>query len=140
MSPLYVAVNRRSFPIIQYLISNGADPNMELGLSCLKLAKDLNDIRLINFLVDSGAKQQVRRNHSRLRARISNISFSKTKPEIGLFSNSNSLCTLCQSSENLFKLIPCGHRVVCEKCLDNFIGNYHTCPICHMSYYATSET
>ncbi|KAK8877827.1 hypothetical protein M9Y10_004590 [Tritrichomonas musculus] len=135
MSPLYVAVGRRNLPIVKYLLSENADPNGN-GLPCLKLAQTSKDTQMINILTDSGAKQLARKQH---KSRLQMVALSRAGPRPRAASRAeNGSCMICNGTSNLLKLIPCGHVVVCKKCIDVFVDKYSSCPICSMGFYATA--
>lgn len=135
MSPLYVAVGRRNIPIVKYLLGVGADPNTN-GLPCLKLAQSSKDTQMINILTDSGAKQLARKQH---KSRLQMVALSRAAQRPRAASRLESgACVICEGKNNLLKLIPCGHVVVCRKCVDVFVDKYQSCPICSMGFYATA--
>ena len=138
MSPLYVAVGRRSIPIVKYLLSNNADPNTN-GHPCLKLAQETKDTQLINILTSAGAKQNLARKQHKSRLQMASLSRSQIVSKRSTSKAQNGSCIICHGKSNLLKLIPCSHVVSCKKCLDKFVDKYHCCPICSMDYYATGQ-
>jgi ankyrin repeat protein len=135
MSPLYIAVGLKQSPIVKFLLNNGAEANNR-GLPCLKLAQDLKDTSSINALMEAGAKSQVRRaNPSRQQQ---NVAIRSSLAQHRVPKIDNGTCSICGSSRDLVKLIPCGHIVACRKCVDNFAERQRCCPICSTGYFATS--
>ena len=136
MSPLYIAVGMKSMPSVKLLLQNGAEANSH-GHSPLKLAQDLKATPIINLLINAGAKAQIKRPARKTRQQSSLL--SKTQP-VRIFTPAaeNGKCLICQTRHHLLKLIPCGHVVVCKRCLDKFIARKSQCPLCRMSFYATS--
>jgi ankyrin repeat protein len=138
MSPLYIAVGLRQTPIIKYLLNNDADPNTN-GLPCLKLAQDLKDSASINALMAAGAKAQIRRTN---RSRQQQSALARTLPAAAAAPQpkpEQGSCMLCRGTANMMKLIPCGHAIVCRKCVDNFVDKHSQCPLCSMGFYATAQ-
>jgi hypothetical protein len=134
MSPLYIAVGLRQMAIVKFLLNNGAKPN-EGGLPCLKLAQDLRDTAMVNTLLAAGAKIQARKAH---RSRQQMSVLARTAPPPPPMRIDNGVCVVCRGKVGLLKLIPCGHVVVCRKCVDMLVEETNQCPICQMGFYATS--
>jgi hypothetical protein len=134
MSPLYIAVGLRNLPIIKFLLNNGALPN-DAGLPCLKLAQDLRDTAMVNTLIGAGAKAQVRKAH---RSRQQMSALARTVPTPAPVRVDNGVCAVCRGKIGLLKLIPCGHAVICKKCVDALAEKTSQCPICQMGFYATA--
>lgn len=41
-----------------------------------------------------------------------------------------SLCVICLSSPAIFAMIPCGHLILCEECLNEYSNTLNTCYLC----------
>ena len=136
LTPLYIAVGLKELPIIKSLLNAHADPNFN-GLSCLKLAQDLHEVKIINVLITAGAKTQVKRPQHRSRQHADLL--SKTMPlknsKVKIVENQ---CAICKTTQGLVKLIPCGHVICCKKCTEVFFQRYSDCPLCERGYLATS--
>jgi hypothetical protein len=134
MSPLYIAVGLRQLPIVKFLLNNGASPN-DAGLPCLKLAQDMRDTAMVNTLMAAGAKAQVRKAH---KSRQQMSALARTVPTPAPTRCENGVCAVCRGRAGILRLIPCGHAVVCRKCVDTLVERTSQCPICQMGFYATA--
>lgn len=48
------------------------------------------------------------------------------------------MCYICERNKGTQKLIPCSHVVSCRGCIKKFIEEHLPCPVCKLSFYATS--
>ena len=137
MSPLYIAVGMRSTSVVRTLLACGADPNSS-GHSPFKLAQDLKLTQIINILVTSGAKAQIKRAARKTRQQNNLLSLTQPIRTSTPLIAEHGKCSICGTKHGLLKLIPCGHAVVCKKCLEKFAEKRSQCPVCTMGFYATS--
>jgi ankyrin repeat protein len=134
MSSLYIAVGLRQLPIVKFLLNNGASPN-DAGLPCLELAQDMRETAMANTLISAGAKAQVRKAH---RSRQQMSTLARTAPAAAQTRCENGVCAVCRGRAGILRLVPCGHTVVCRKCVDILIEKMSQCPICQMKFCATA--
>jgi len=138
MSPLYIAVGLKHIPSIKALLNGGADPN-STGLSPLKLAQDIKATQIVNTLINSGAKSQIKRAPRKSRQVQSSLAMTAPIKRIAPLSVEDGKCCVCNTKQLMLRLIPCGHAVVCRRCLPVFMDEHNQCPLCSMGFYATSN-
>jgi len=46
--------------------------------------------------------------------------------------NNEVVCVVCRDSSRTHALIPCGHKVLCEECVNQLLDK--RCPICNTEY------
>jgi len=46
--------------------------------------------------------------------------------------NVDEMCIACKDAEKTYALIPCGHKVVCEECLN--LLDPKRCPLCNLNF------
>ena len=139
-TPLSLAITRKNIPMIELLLSKGADPNIA-GVSCLKLALDTKDSRIISLLETHGGKEEARKSHisrkNQGRNDVRKQKIEQRSPKSNIVRNGT--CMRCGTNENMLKLVPCGHAVICKACLNKLPELCHQCPICTLTYMATTN-
>jgi hypothetical protein len=125
---------------VKLLLGRGADPNGR-GRHPLQTARDMNLVHIVNILRLAGAKEAVRRPHSsrqQARGRDCRMEGIVNREELLALQDAGS-CYLCGATEELIKLLPCGHAVVCPACVDMFCDRLHRCPTCRLNFFATTK-
>lgn len=46
--------------------------------------------------------------------------------------NNEMVCVICRDNARTHALVPCGHKVLCEECINKLINN--RCPLCNTEY------
>jgi hypothetical protein len=139
-SPLSLAILQKRQDFVKLLLDRGADPNGE-GRHVLQTARELNLVHIVNILRLAGAKDAVRGPHSskqRTRGRDRRMEGIMNREELLALQDAGS-CYVCGARENLIKLLPCGHAVVCPACVDLFCDRLHQCPACKLNFFATTK-
>lgn len=139
-SPLALAVMRSSQELVKLLLASGADPN-PAGRHPLQAARDLGLAHIVNLLRLHGAREAVRRPHSskqQLRTRNGRIGDISAREDL-LAAQDPGSCYLCGQTENLIRLLPCGHAVICPACAALFCDRFTQCPTCRLNFFATTK-
>jgi hypothetical protein len=139
-SPLALAILRKNQELVKLLIANGADPNPK-GRHPLQTARDLGLAHIVNLLQLAGAREAVRRPHSskqQTRTRNGRMGDISAREDLLAIQDPGS-CYLCGQTENLIRLLPCGHAVVCPDCVDLFCDRFAQCPTCKLNFFATRK-
>lgn len=138
-TPLSLAIESRNEVLVKYLLSHGADANGP-GKNTLKLARKLQT-NFESVLVMNGAKEKVKRPHNSRQQqrgkqnRMETIDARNAAEAV----KEEGQCQICEATENLMKLIPCEHTMVCEKCVGVFCDRMDRCPKCKLSFLATKK-
>ena len=137
VSPLYIAAATKSPRVVKTLLSNGAKPNA-VGLPPLKLSQSIHDSETSGILSNFGAKNKyVRSPRTSRQVRKYTILASPRIRSSRKEKHQDNRCVICQRTDNLLTLYPCGHKAVCKDCLDRFAAEHSQCPVCHSAFYAT---
>ena len=145
-TPLYVAVSLKENNVVKQLLDHNADPSIEVHPSA-KLAQDMDDKELTNILNGAGAKT-VSTRVARLDARRARNSGANSRrrnrmersvpQEPARPPHNEGMCYICERNKATQKLIPCDHIVSCRGCIKKFIEDHLPCPVCKLSFYATT--
>lgn len=139
-TPLSLAIENRNEQLMKYLLAHGADANGP-GKNTLKLARKLHMSNFESVLVMNGAKEKIKRPHNSRQQqrskqnRLESIDTRNTAEAV----KEEGKCQICEGTENLMKLIPCEHAMVCEKCVGVFCDRVDRCPKCKLSFLATRK-
>ncbi|CAI6360400.1 unnamed protein product [Macrosiphum euphorbiae] len=55
------------------------------------------------------------------------VQVDRNNPEVGLYDDS--VCVVCRDNTRTHALVPCGHKVLCEECVNQLL--YKRCPLCN---------
>jgi hypothetical protein len=137
---LTTAIATKDYAIVKFLLDKGADPN-SLGKHPLGVARELKVPVIEQLLVMRGAKELPRRPRcSRLQQRQGQQRSQSVLERQNLESRrKDGRCYICGETSDLLKLVPCGHPVVCEKCLDVYCHGNQKCTTCHLAFFATKR-
>ncbi|OHS93817.1 hypothetical protein TRFO_02336 [Tritrichomonas foetus] len=150
LTPLYVAVSLKRSNVVKNLLDHNADPSHEVHPS-FKLAQEMDDKEISSILSGAGAKNvstrsarlDARRTRgttptSRMGRRNRNAPQQVVPDDEPPKSHNEGMCYICERNKVTQKLIPCEHVVSCRGCIKKFIEEHLPCPVCKLSFYATS--
>jgi ankyrin repeat protein len=140
--PVTLAVLTKNLSLVRHLLEKGADPNPHpKGKHPLETARDLKLERIINVLTLAGSRDVARGRRSSTqhhKIKVGRTQSIQRRIE-GNTPREQGQCFICGECEGLYRLLPCGHRVVCGDCLEFFTTYAKSCPTCKLAYIATRK-
>jgi hypothetical protein len=140
--PITLSVATLNLYLVEYLLGKGANPNPnQKAKHPLEAARELKSDRIINILTLAGARDVARRPRSSKQQQRTSKQRTDTihwRVEADAIREQGA-CYVCGETEELYKVLPCGHSVVCPDCLEFFTTYMKSCPTCKLNYFATRK-
>lgn len=156
-SPLHLCVEFNNADAARILLMKGADPNYQNsdGQTPFHMAVLKGNVQLSQIFYESGADPEVRDAELRTVWKCCTDEFKDQvtmappdegppKPEEAAPPPEDprqwlidGKCFMCRENNADRLLLPCRHKVICQRCAEQFFEQFSTCPDCYMAVFAS---